>query len=273
MNNIPQVEIIADSISSETPRLTTFKLVYWRPILAEMNTHRVFSRNASSSRAMHFDDLAKQVILDPWMPKHWASEQKGMVAGEEFDEETKAYINEKIDKLGTGVVRALLDLNEEVFNKTGSKIHKEFINRYLEPFRPVTQLVSATDWDNFFKLRTAPDAQPEIRDLAIAMQEAYLAHKPEVISDYGWHLPFLTEEEKKKYNLSTQRKISVARCARVSYNVIKDQTDLDRDIALHDRLLKNGHLSPFEHLATPMYTVALVRNFRRWNQYRAILGD
>lgn len=270
MNNTPKVEIIADSINRSCPRLTTFRLTYWRPILAEMNTHRVFSRNASSSRAMRFENLVDQVVDDPWMPKHWASEQKGMVAGEEFDEKTKNFIEKQIVELARYTAETLMHINDSVINQTGKGIHKEFINRYLEPFRPVTQLVTATDWTNFFKLRTAPDAQPEIRDVALAMQDLYLSHTPEVIKDNGWHLPFITEEEKAKYDINILKKISVARCARVSYDSTK--FDLNRDIALHDRLLKNGHLSPFEHIATPMFTKVLERNFRGWNQYRTMLA-
>lgn len=244
--NKPEVKIIADSINEFYERITTFELHYWRPLLPEMNTHRVFSRNAASSRAQSFQTRCMNVWQDPHLPCHWNAEQLGMTGGEEFTPEVKDYINERIKELAQHTVQYLEALDQEVEKNTGNQIHKQYLNRYLEPFTTVTQLVTSTDWGNFFKLRMAQDAQPEIQDLAYEMYYQMSSHTP---THTTVHLPYIQPEERLKYSQEVLEKISVARCARVSYKPYTGDTELKRDLKLYDRLLKNGHMSPFEHIA------------------------
>ena len=79
-----QAKIIEDSISSTGKRITTFQLLYPRFIHAELMTHRVFSRNASSSRAIPVTKMLAMVREDPAMPIHWGRNQPGMQAKEEL---------------------------------------------------------------------------------------------------------------------------------------------------------------------------------------------
>lgn len=245
----PEVKIIADSIFDT--RLTTFQVKYWRPILPEMNTHRAFSRNAASSRAMSFSKRCDQVREEAWVPAHWNAEQKGMVGGEEFSDNVKQIINADIQKLANATANYLEELDGKIQRITGKSIHKQYLNRYLEPFVPVTQLISATDWDNFFLLRLAEDAQPEINDVAKKMFTLLNGSTPKGIEKDDWHLPYISDGEREQYDIETLKKISVARCARVSYRPYDGHTKLENDLALYDRLKSNGHMSPFEHVAKP----------------------
>ena len=245
--NKPEVKVIADSIYNEE-RITTLQVKYWRPLLPEINTHRAFSRNAASSRAQSFNKRIEQVINSPVLPAHWNAEKPGMVGGEEFDEETKDLINYHIHKLACHTVGRLEAINALVKGKTGKEIHKQYLNRYLEPFISTTQLITATDWDNFFRLRMAEDAQPEVKDLATEMFYAIQESSP-VTSKL--HLPYVTKEELDEYEKLTAIKISVARCARVSYRAYEGNIKLEKDLELYNRLLTSGHMSPFEHVAIP----------------------
>ena len=83
--HLAEVEIVADSISSHNKRITTFKLRYWRGIHAEFMTHRVFSRNAGSSRARPSQAIIDQVRNDPWGPLEWGVNKPGMQAEEEVE--------------------------------------------------------------------------------------------------------------------------------------------------------------------------------------------
>lgn len=262
----PKVKILADSIYGNSPRLTTFELTYWRPLLPEMNTHRVFSRGAGSSRAQNFVKRCEQVKINAWLPEHWNAEKPGMVGGEEFDDETKLEIAESIQKLGGIVSDYLLELDQKIFQKTGYGIHKQYLNRYLEPFVPVTQIVTGTSWKNFYTLRRASDAQPEIRDVANEMYDLMYRSKPKY---QPCHLPYVTEEELKEYGIETCLKISVARCARVSYRAYDANTMLEKDLALFDRLRKSGHMSPFEHIAVAFGGKYF--NLDGWMSYRYVL--
>ena len=97
-------------------------------------------------------------------------------------------------------------------------VHKQHANRLLEPFQHITVVASATDWSNFFALRCHKDAQPEFQELAKAMYSLYTARIPKVLELGEWHLPFVTPEERLKFPIDDLITMSVARCARVSYN-------------------------------------------------------
>ena len=267
----PTVNLIADSVNTVGDRLTTFEVKYWRPILPEMNTHRVFSRNAASSRAQSFDARCKEIIQgNICVPEHWNSEQPGMVGGEEFPDDIKKVIDERIQILARNVTSELMALNLWVKQATESEIHKQYLNRYIEPFCQVTQLISSTEWDNFLKLRTAPDAQPEIKDVAMLIMDHLMNHKP---VERVLHLPYITDDEFAEYGEETVEKISVARCARVSYKAYAGEGDFERDMRLFERLRKHGHLSPFEHIAIADPEALWPedhKNYKGWCQYRSL---
>jgi len=258
-------KIIADSISPDESRLTTMEVTFPRFILAEVNTHRKFSRNSASSRARSLTKTIDEVSNDPFIPDYWGKHQPGMAAHQEIndtdvDGAREVWLSAK-DK-AVDAARTLEAIG----------LHKQLVNRLLEPFMWHTALISSTEWDNFFTLRIDPAAQPEIQRTAQVMKEA-LQHSSPVELQYGeWHLPYVTEKEKDYLDFSNLRKVSVARCARVSYLTQGSDSDVAKDCKLADRLLKSRHLSPFEHVATPeAYKGMTDSNFDGWDQLRKIV--
>lgn len=279
-------KVVADSISPAGIRLTTMELCFHRFILPEFNTHRMFSRNAASSRAIPTQKLLDQVRDEPAMPMHWGKNQPGMQAREEIEDNKKAISKWDDAAFNAATLANRLDI---------LGVHKQVTNRLLEPFMWVKVIVTATEWDNFFDLRLHPAAQPEMALLASKMREAMDESNPKWLTNSDWHLPYIKEEEADVYTNELMRKCSAARCARVSYlNHDNTEPDTDKDIALADRLLKDGHMSPFEHQASPMgsegsdwYDDWIEKgvthidkehqlwsgNFRGWVQYRQLLGE
>ena len=178
------------------------------------------------------------------------------------DISTKEHVADLYDKYGATIPSAI------------SGVHKQFVNRLLEPFMWHTVVVSSTEWDNFYGLRLHPDAQPEIRRVAQLMKAAMMGTNPEILSESEWHVPFVLDQEKELYSIDFLSKIAVARCARVSYETHDTgKIDYDKDLALHDSLLASGHMSPFEHIARPMSDTEMLTNswsgnFQGWHQYR-----
>jgi len=242
--------VIADSVSREGKRLTTFEVTFHRFILAEVNTHRMLSRNYRSSRAVPVDKLLKEVVESPAMPVFWGHNRAGMQANEELtldklDDVKRAWTTAAGFAVGCAERMARMGL------------HKQIANRVLEPFLWVHGVISATEWDNFFGLRLHKDAQPEFRALARAMYEARAASVPRILHPGEWHLPYFNWEEKGEDITEWDQAIkqSVARCARVSYKPFDADrpSTLEEDLALYDKLLgaQPLHASPAEHQATP----------------------
>lgn len=258
-----QVKIILDSISEKGTRLTTFQLRYHRYLHSEVMTHRVFSRNASSSRAIPVMTMMKQVWNDPAMPVHWGANQPGMKARAEL-EGTSKKVAQFLWKTAAKVACVI------AWGMTKTKLHKQVANRILEPWQHMHTIVTATEYENFFALRAHPDAQPEFQVLASMMLEAYNASTP--VERAGWHLPYVTQQEGGDFTLETCIKFSVARCARVSYLTHdKKVPDAMKDIKLHDDLVASVpiHASPAEHQAWPSGDdESFFANFKEWVQYR-----
>lgn len=256
-------KIIADSIWNGQ-RLTTMQLKYPRFIHSEVMTHRVFSRSASSSRAVPVEKTIQQVIDNPAIPIHFGLNQKGMVADKEAPETIqKIALTEWLTARDMAVARAK--------RLSALGIHKQVVNRILEPFQLIDVVITATEWDNFFELRLASDAQPEIRELAVQMREAMDTSTPKQTSI---HLPYVTEAEIETIingfdGYTKLQEISAARCARVSYKN-HDQTDpvVERDYALAQTLWEHKHLSPFEHTARYGSKDTWYANFKGWQSYR-----
>lgn len=279
-----KAEIVCDSLAPSGVRLTTFVLTYPRFIHAEFMTHRVFSRNASSSRAIPVKKSIQMVIDNPVIPLAFTKNQKGMQGGEVLDAQAH-----------DDAVRCWLDGRDravEVAKRLADlEVHKQYANRVLEPYAHITVVCTATDWDNFFALRCHEAAQPEIHALADLMYAQYAENKPKKLYEGEWHMPFIgddgdfmdtylnaTEDQLKDVGpgkLMVKR--SVARAARVSYlNHDGTSPTVDQDMQLYERLIGSApiHASPAEHQAMAIGDPNVRSgNFRGWIQYRKTLKD
>lgn len=266
------VKIVLDSIANGK-RLVTFQLTYPRYIHAELMTHRVFSRNASSSRAIPAAKLIENSLKNAVYPIRWGKNQAGMQASMEDLSDNDAIAakeiwDEMMDACAKGV-RALSELG----------LHKQWANRPLEWFGTISVVVTATEWDNWFELRDHPDAQPEIQHLAQLMRVAMNESKPKELDASQWHLPYVTEAELSDEFTRDLVKMSVARCARVSYLTHDGENpSKEKDLALYKRLVGSVplHASPTEHQARPMESAEDLRlqgNFKGWVQYRKLLEE
>lgn len=251
--------IIADSINPNGNRVTTFLLTYPRFIHSELMTHRSFSRNAASSRAIPIDKIIEQVRTNPAMPIRWGKNGKGMQDHGVFTDSTETASCEAQWKEAAN--RAI----ESAMALKNLGLHKQIVNRVLEPFMWMTTLVTATQWENFFSLRVHKDAQPEFQHLSHLILKTYLGSQP-VKKEWGeWHIPFGDRLE--NVDNAVRLKIATARAARTSYLTIEGPSAPEKDIALHDILAQNGHWSPFEH-ACQAGAEKAIGNFVGWSQYR-----
>lgn len=260
-------KIIADSIPEEGgTRLTTMEVTFPRMVLAEFNTHRMFSRNSASSRAIPVEKQIQRVMEDPFIPVHFGANQSGMQAEAELEGKDRWLAETQwllARDSAVGHVRQLLEIG----------LHKQITNRILEPFMWHTVIVTATEWSNFFALRAHEDAQPEIRTIAETMKALYNISEPKKLEHWEWHLPFIQEEEYNgKFEFTDEaKKISAARCARVSYLTHDGKRDLEADLQLYERLVSGGHMSPLEHVAQPLLGPAWSGNFYGWVQFRKFI--
>lgn len=270
-------KVIADSVAEGTGiRLLTFELRYPRFIHSEFMTHRVFSRNASSSRAIPVKRLLAAVRQDMAEPVSWGKNQPGMQARE--------------DLTGWRLTAARLLWRSAghtacAFASLAAALgaHKQIVNRLIEPWSHITVVVTGTEWSNFFALRDHKDADPTIAELAFQMRIAMLKSIPKVLKPGQWHLPYCSVEEKEIGESGVYdwvmpgttkqdvKRASAARCARTSYLTHDGETpDIAKDLGLFQRLAGAApqHLSPTEHQATPSGDENFHANFRGWVQFR-----
>ena len=228
-------------------RFVTMEITLPRIVLAEFNTHRAFSRNSASSRAIPVAKQLERVTVSPFVPEYWGINQKGMQA---FDE-LKGKEREKAIQLWIAADMKMCDFAREL-NALG--VHKQLVNRLIEAFMWQTIIVSATEWSNYFALRANKAAQPEIRKIAELMLEAYQTSEPLELGEGQWHMPLIQDDEREwaAANPEQARMVSAARCARVSYMTHEGKRDIEADLMLFKRLHDEGHMSPFEHVATPI---------------------
>lgn len=283
-------QLLLASLNKETGNiLYTWVLTYPRFILSEVNTHRMFSRNTSSSRAIPVKTLRSRVLHDPFIPEYWGSNQKGMQAGDELN-----FLKKCLCKAMWGLLRYPAVAASWGFEKIG--LHKQIANRILEPWMWTRQIVSATELENFFSQRCQENTEPHFSDLAWVMWEQrniargrlrwmkrheirrefeYSAITGgthyQVLEPGQWHLPFMREEDDGLF-LETRKQLSAARCARVSYNAsgTNRAATLKEDLAVYEKLASSNprHLSPMEHQAQALYTPERVGNFVGWKQFR-----
>lgn len=248
-------KIILDSVNPHNGiRLVTSELTYPRFIHAEFMTHRMFSRNAASSRAIPTRKMIKMVEENPAHPVFWGQNKRGMSAdgvsltAKGLAEAERTWYSAKTDAVQWA--KKLYDVG----------LHKQITNRVLEPWKWITVICTATNHSNFFALRDHSDAQPEIAHLARMWKVAMEDSEP---VERFWHIPYIQDDEQ-GLPLGVRQKIGVARCARVSYLTHDGVRSIDKDMVLYERLLTgsgHGHWSPFEHVAKATDELEVRRDF------------
>lgn len=275
-------KVIADSKNEFGNRITTMIVTFPRFILAELNTHRMMSRNSASSRAIPFEKMIHAIENDPFVPIAFQKDHKGM-QGTEYLEGME--LEHALDMYVRSVDSALA--HAKTFASTG--VTKQLVNRQLEAYMWHTVIITATEWENFFALRCPKydfngdiyrsrkdvlkhypspgleddtmywlsmnkgQAEIHMMELAEQMWDAMNESIPKELKAGEWHIPY----GDKFFSLSTDFKLKVATamCARVSYTVVGEEgkePNWENDCKLHDRLAESGHWSPFEHCAQAM---------------------
>ncbi|OYX43475.1 hypothetical protein B7Y94_01390 [Candidatus Saccharibacteria bacterium 32-49-12] len=284
-----KAQIIADSISMEDFRITTFEATMPRIILAELNTHRDFSRNSASTRAIMTTTLLENVLREPFIPEKFGVNQPGMqafshLAGLRHDEAVERWLA-GLGRAATTVIELLIGTKEsaklfgynpsreyvdhstilgkldelkqtipkstESIDPTDTRlnVHKQLAGRHLETYSWQTVIITATELTNFFKLRDHADAQGEIATIARMMRQVYAESTPRYRTANDWHTPYVEDDEFP--TIEERLMASTSRCAAVSY-LRQDRKDPEKDRRRYDKLRQSGHWSPFEHQAKPM---------------------
>jgi hypothetical protein len=285
-----RARVVAHSLNVATgDELVTMEWTYPRMVHAEALRHRALSRNAASSRAIPVKKMLEAIRREPAAPVEWGTARAGMQAGVPLE-------GVVADTAGLWWADSARDaIRRAEIGLTVFDLHKQVVNRLVEPFAHITELVSGTEWGNFYRLRISPFADPTLRALATAAAQAHLASTPRECSPGDWHIPF-GDEMSPGLTQESRIKVAVARCARISYlNHDGLRFGVEDDIRKHDELQANRHWSPFEHVAQAMEApdasmlermrVAFgenaatafrenllhSRNFRGWRQYRAMV--
>lgn len=262
-----------------------------RFVLAEFNTHRVFSRNSASSRAIPVRKQLDKVRNDPAFPLHWGAEQAGMQSGDELfgeDLDMAQSLFSEVHQFTVDAISWYLTQLEDIYGDDAKKhtLHKSLLNRMLEPFMWHTVICTATEYQNFFNQRASEfsgQAQAEIRAPADAMLAAMRESEPQLVQFGEWHLPLICAPDWRwaydnfgeDAGEDALKKISTARCARVSYLTHDGRRDPHEDLRLYERLVsaKPRHESPLEHPATPARQSEIddnevMGNLHGWHQKR-----
>lgn len=282
-------KIICDSLNPVGNRLTTLELSYPRIIHSELMTHRVFTRNASSSRAVPAKRMINNVLTNPFIPYEFQKNHSGMQG-------TEVLVGtEKEDAIALWLESRDLAISQA--NKMlEAGITKQLINRILEPYQYYQVLLTATEFDNWFELRDHEAAELHIQKLAQSMRASMKSSIPKQLEVGEWHIPYgdnISYED--LYNIvsddgkwsffvepleeiqNIRLKIATARCARLSYKTLGDNPVIDyrKDIELHDNLVisKPIHASPAEHCAEAQEDSKFYKNFRGFKQYRQFLEE
>jgi hypothetical protein len=252
-------KVIADSISPAGHRMTTMEIEYPRFILAELNTHRMLSKNSASSRAIPVKAMHEFIKQSPAEPVFWGKNQPGMQAKEELsgtDYTDAKFIWDRARQDALHWAWALAD-------RVG--LHKQIANRVTEPWMTMKTVISGTEWKNFFWLRAHADAQPEIHELAIKMWDAYNKSTPQQLKPREWHVPYVNTHRNvdtselcysdglgQELSADEAKIISASCCAQVSYR--KNDDSFEKAQKIFDQLINSQpcHASPVEHQATPM---------------------
>lgn len=252
-------KIIADSINHSGHRMTTMEIEYPRFILAELNTHRMLSKNSASSRAIPVKTMHEQINASPAEPVYWGKNQAGMQAKEELS--GTDYTDAKF--IWKRAMQDALHWAWAMSDRVG--LHKQIANRITEPWMTMKTVISGTEWENLWWLRCHPDAQPEFHELATKMQQAYNNSEPQLLNPGEWHVPYVntyrsiinnellySDGNGDDITAEEARIISASCCAQVSYR--KNDDTLEKATKIYKQLIEStpAHASPVEHQATPM---------------------
>ena len=250
--------ILADSVSPDGVRMTTFEIEYPRFILAELNTHRMLSKNSASSRAIPVKTMHEHMRQTPAQPVHWGKNQPGMQANVELVDNDLADAKFMWQRAQQDAMHWAQQMAERV------GLHKQVANRITEPWMIMKTVISGTEWANFWWLRAHADAQPEIHELAVKMFTEYNRSSPQLLRPGEWHLPYVKSHRLSSGELiyldatdtpittEQARVISASCCAQVSYR--KNDDSYEKAHKIFKQLIESQpcHASPVEHQATPM---------------------
>lgn len=255
-----QVDLNKYSIANGI-KIATFILEYPRIIHAELMTHRVFSRNSASSRAIPTKAIIANLRENPAQIVWWGKNMGGMQAKEELSG-WRLFLAKAIWR----TAMELAILIARVFSLVG--LHKQIANRVLEPFQNIRIVLTSTEWNNWFALRDHEAAQPEIAQLAAMMKLAFERAEPTELQPGEWHIPYIktvkTETRTvyhvwvsegsfyREVNLEEALRISASLAAQESYR--KSDSSLAKANDIYVRLVASApvHASPFEHQAQAM---------------------
>ena len=250
--------VIADSVNSYGTRMVTMEIEYPRFILAELNTHRMLSKNSASSRAIPVKAMHEHIMHAPATPVYWGKNQPGMQAKEEVEGSDRSLIKyfwSTAKEEALHWAKAMSDYG----------LHKQIANRVTEPWMMMKTVISGTEWANFFWLRDHADAQPEIAVLAQKMRKAFDNSQPQLLYPGEWHVPYVNTRRDATSNIlyyldgagnditaEEARVISSSCCAQVSYR--KNDDSYDKAFKIYKQLIESepAHASPVEHQATPI---------------------
>lgn len=292
-NETKNVKVMLSSINKETGKKAVTFLLKRFPyaLVQEPATHRILradslgvegaavelnttsinpftemlSRNSASLRAVTTPRIIEMVRKDPYIPS-WTSYCKGMGGGKVSPDQHKKATNRMLDALEASI-QVLEDLLE-------IGISKQDANRYISPYLRIPILITATEWDNFFALRTVEGVQPDFRETALEMKALYDTVEPQELIPGEWHIPFLKDGEKEKHTLPELLHLSTARCAWLSYCSHDADRSYERAVATHDQLIKAGHASPCEHqlyALTKDSPMKYCKNYVDFAPYRQII--
>lgn len=309
-----RVQVVSDSISPSGSRLASILMSFPREILPEVLTHTILSKNTTSSRAIPFPTMLKQLLGDPaaglapdlYVPPHFGANQKGMQAKAEVSESDRIEAERIWRAAAMDAIR-----NAGELYKLG--VHKQVVNRIIEPYTWTTQLLTGTQWANFFALRTDEDAHPAFQIVAKAAFVAMKRSVPKRLDYHEWHLPFIVKADRftasavlsgnhgsriRDESFDVIRSVfnsgihanqvdqllcvwSSARCARLTFRLFdgKPTTPAD-ELATWAKL--NGrlkHASPLGHQAAPLHPALeaqrpdLKSNLSGWLQFRKLVPN
>lgn len=239
-----EAEVVADSISPDGVRIITIQGTLHRFVLGELAKHRALSMSAQSSRAVPVQKMIDIVKDHPAMPVFWGKNQPGMRADEQLEGEQ---LTEAIGEWHFAAINAVNSANY----MNGCGAHKQIVNRVLEPYLWQRVLLTATEWDNLFKLRRHKDAQPELKSFVDEVFDAMQDSTPLPLRHSEWHVPFvgrdvqlghsryiITEDgETEEISLDHAKKYSAARCATTSYRT--DKLSLERGLEIYKKLVES----------------------------------
>lgn len=233
--------------------MKTMVIEYPRFILAEVNTHRMLSKNSASSRAIPITAMHAQLNAEPVF---WGKNQPGMQAKEELYGDAFTLAKILWDEAKQNAINS-----SSALNKVG--LHKQTANRVTEPWMMMKTVISGTEWANLYHLRDHKDAQPEFAELAEVMRLADDVVNATLLYPGEWHLPYIRCErdfngtmryyvDNQELSVDEALMVSASCCAQVSYR--KDDTSIEKAEKIFDQLINSQpcHASPVEHQATPM---------------------